>query len=100
MCALLCARAQVLLFAALALTVTPASSVAQGRETLETRVSVNGDRVTLEWSKQHPWDAILLRSAPVLLAEYRTVGGQVVLDCLMGASDATARRRGAGCAGG
>lgn len=76
----------------------PMLAPAQSRETLETKVSVSGDRVTLEWSAKHPWDRILLASAPSLLAEYRTEGGTLALDCLMGAGTLNARGRG-GCPG-
>lgn len=70
--------------------------MAQGRETLETKVTVRDGRVHLEWSAKHPWDATLLSSAPVLLAEYRTASGTVALDCL---GSATSRYSGRGCAG-
>ncbi len=70
---------------------------AQGRETLETKVTVRGDRVQLEWSARHPWDATLLSNAPVLFAEYRTPGGQVALDCLINTTSAANARR--GCTG-
>ncbi|HVQ12458.1 MAG TPA: hypothetical protein VMS40_02665 [Vicinamibacterales bacterium] len=71
---------------------------AQSRETLETKVTVDGDTILLDWSKKHPWDTELLASGAFLLAEYRTQGGTVVLDCLDGADDprqsynATSRR--------
>lgn len=75
----------------------PSPLPAQGRETLETKVSVRGDRVLLEWSDKHPWDAILLSNAPVLLAEYRLPTGQVGLDCMTGV--AGGGYAGRGCAG-
>ncbi len=75
----------------------PSPLPAQSRETLETKVSVRGDRVLLEWSDKHPWDAILLSNAPVLLAEYRLPTGQVGLDCMTGV--AGGGYAGRGCAG-
>lgn len=53
----------------------------QSRETLETRVSASGDRITLAWSKKHPWDKDLSNHGPFLFIEYRSQKG-VGLDCL------------------
>lgn len=55
---------------------------AQSRETLETEVRVDGDVVSLKWSKKHTWDAELQAAAPTLLAEYRSGQGTVGTDCL------------------
>jgi hypothetical protein len=73
-----------------------APPLAQSRETLETKVTVSGDRVQLEWSARHPWDEVLRTRPPGLLAEYRLPGGQVALDCLAGAASGVAGR---GCQG-
>jgi hypothetical protein len=82
--------------AVVAWLVAPSLVSAQGRETLETKVTVRGDQVVLEWSDKHPWDAMLLSNAPVLLFEYRQAGGQVALDCLAGYSGSAVGR---GCPG-
>ncbi|MBK6486109.1 MAG: hypothetical protein IPF98_04375 [Gemmatimonadetes bacterium] len=82
----------------LALSVPRAESWAQGRETLETKVTVRGDRVQLEWSAKHPWDAILMANAPGLVAEYRIAGGPASLDCLAAGAPQAAASRG-GCRG-
>jgi hypothetical protein len=82
-CALVSRRASLL--ASLLVCLMTGVSVrldAQSRETLETKVTVDGDRVILEWSAKHPWDATLLSNGPALLAEYRTARGEVSLDCL------------------
>ena len=54
---------------------------AQSRETMETKITVEGSTVVLEWSKKHPWDAELTARGAVLVAEYRTERGLGV-DCL------------------
>jgi len=82
--------------AAIACLVAPAVGAGQGRETLETKVTVRGDHVVLEWSDKHPWDAMLLSNAPALLFEYRQANGQVGLDCVAGANRTAMGR---GCAG-
>ncbi|MBK9410296.1 MAG: hypothetical protein IPN47_20065 [Gemmatimonadetes bacterium] len=67
---------------------------AQSRETLETKVTVEGDRVILEWSAKHPWDPALQTSGVSLLAEYRTARGDVALDCLSNTGPASYASRG------
>ncbi len=62
--------------------VAAASSVAQNRNTLETKITAENGTVLLEWSKKHPWDADLLNFGALLLAEYRTANGTVATDCL------------------
>ncbi len=81
---------------AIALLMVPSVLMGQGRETLETKVSVRGNQVVLEWSDKHPWDAVLLSRAPSLLAEYRLANGQVGLDCLTGGAAGVMAR---GCLG-
>jgi hypothetical protein len=72
---------------------------AQGRDTLETRVTVDGDEIVLKWSKKHPWDADLVARGAALYAEYRTTSDVVGTECLQagrpGAGGPIARRGGA-----
>lgn len=76
-----------------ALTTTTGRVAGQERETLETKVSVSGDLVSLTWSKKHPWDRELSAQGAFLLIEYRSERG-TGLECGVPA----AGRRGA-CTG-
>jgi hypothetical protein len=51
------------------------AAAAQSRDTLETKVTADGDMVLLDWSKKHPWDAALLEQGAAMIAEYRTSRG-------------------------
>ena len=89
-----------LIGAGLAGMLTVTAVVAQNRETLETDVSVNGNEVTLKWSKKHPWDAELIARGASLYAEYRTARSAGV-ECLQQPGNASPQfpgRRGAGLA--
>lgn len=55
---------------------------AQNRETLETKVVVEGTSVAVSWSRKHPWDADLIAQGASLYAEYRDSRGVVGTQCL------------------
>ena len=75
--------------------------MAQGRDTLETKVTVSGNEIILKWTKKHPWDAELIARGVSLFAEYRTSRG-VGLECMQPANvnNAAANVRRGGVAGG
>jgi hypothetical protein len=98
-----------LVIAALALGCGGSPASGPSRQTVETRVTANGEEVLLRWSPRHPWDADLMANGALLVAEYRDRDGDVGVDCLGGgpprSADPRARGRAAptrgavGCAG-
>jgi hypothetical protein len=67
----------------------------QGRDTLETRVTAEGNEITFEWTKKHPWDADLIARGASLYAEYRDSKGVEGSECLQAGrsrADAMGRR--------
>ena len=67
----------------------------QGRDTLETRVTAEGNEIIFEWSKKHPWDAELIAHGASLYAEYRDSKGVEGSECLQAGrptADAMGRR--------
>ncbi|MEO8075741.1 MAG: hypothetical protein ABI818_05380 [Acidobacteriota bacterium] len=69
---------------------------AQSRDSLETKVTVDGNEVVFKWSKHHPWDADLVARGAALYAEYRDASDAVGTECLQAgrAGGSSAPRRG------
>ena len=68
--------------AALAAFATLTAVAAQDRDTLFTRITAEGNTVTLKWDKDHPWDKQLATSGAELFAEYRSAARGVVAESL------------------
>jgi hypothetical protein len=61
-------------------------SAAQSRDTLDTKVTANGNLILLDWDKKHLWDAELLARGASLVAEYRTKTHGTVAELLSNAT--------------
>jgi hypothetical protein len=61
------------------------SAISQDKDTLDTKVTAEGDVVTLSWDSKHPWDAALMAQGVALMAEYKTRSNGVVAQTLQAA---------------
>ena len=68
-------REQGLVALGIAIVLALATVAAQDRNTLETKVTTEGNEITFKWSKKHPWDADLVARGAHLFADTAIAGG-------------------------